>query len=56
MKTIDVVIEEYRKKMLNIARENGIGSHQTLIASQNLDQLLNIKMNEKQASFLDKNF
>ncbi len=46
MKSIDAKIEEYRKKMFVIAKENGIESHLTLIASQNLDELLNIKMNE----------
>ena len=47
MKSIDAKIEEYRKKMFVIAKENGIESHLTLIASQsqNLDELLNITMN-----------
>ncbi|MBO1512614.1 Spo0E family sporulation regulatory protein-aspartic acid phosphatase [Metabacillus sp. BG109] len=40
--------------MLIIAKENGIDSHLTLIASQNLDQLLNIKMNEKSAKLTKK--
>ena len=54
MISIDAVIEEYRKKMFIIAKENGIDSHLTLIASQNLDQLLNIKMNENQQNLLLK--
>ncbi|MDQ0229442.1 aspartyl-phosphate phosphatase Spo0E family protein [Metabacillus malikii] len=50
MKSIDVEIEEYRKKMFHIAKENGIESHQTLIASQNLDQLITMKMSEQQTN------
>ncbi|MGM0873283.1 MAG: Spo0E family sporulation regulatory protein-aspartic acid phosphatase [Bacillota bacterium] len=36
------------------AKESGIDSHRTLTASQNLDQLLNIKMNENQIKLLEK--
>lgn len=54
VKSIDAAIEEYRKKMFTIAKENGIDSHRTIIASQNLDQLLNIKMNEIQANQLEE--
>ncbi|OAS86740.1 MULTISPECIES: aspartyl-phosphate phosphatase Spo0E family protein [Metabacillus] len=54
MISIDSVIEEYRKKMLITAKENGIDSHLTLIASQNLDQLLNIKMNKKSVKLTKK--
>ncbi|WP_226530127.1 aspartyl-phosphate phosphatase Spo0E family protein [Metabacillus niabensis] len=46
MKTLDTLIEEYRNKMFLIARENGLNSHRTLIVSQYLDELLNIKMTE----------
>ncbi|MGM7720042.1 aspartyl-phosphate phosphatase Spo0E family protein [uncultured Metabacillus sp.] len=56
MKSIDAVIEEYRKRMFIIAKENGIDSHRTLIASQNLDLLLNIKMSEDQKNVLDKKY
>ncbi|KKI93974.1 hypothetical protein WQ54_00030 [Bacillus sp. SA1-12] len=55
MESIDAVIEEYRKRMFIIAKENGIDSHPTLIASQNLDQLLNIKMSEDQKNVFEKN-
>ncbi|WP_078434619.1 aspartyl-phosphate phosphatase Spo0E family protein [Metabacillus halosaccharovorans] len=46
MKALDTLIEEYRNKMFLIAREDGLNSHRTLIASQYLDELLNIKMTE----------
>lgn len=46
VKTLDTVIEEYRNKMFLIAKKDGLNSHQTLIASQHLDELLNIKMTE----------
>ncbi|HZH62283.1 MAG TPA: aspartyl-phosphate phosphatase Spo0E family protein [Metabacillus sp.] len=49
MKTLDTVIEEYRNKMFLIAKEDGLNSHQTLIASQHLDELLNIKMAESKS-------
>ncbi|WP_083584373.1 aspartyl-phosphate phosphatase Spo0E family protein [Bacillus weihaiensis] len=48
MNSIDAVIEEYRKKMFIIAKEDGMNSHRTLMASQYLDHLLNVKMNEAQ--------
>ncbi len=49
VKTLDTVIEEYRNKMFLIAKEDGLNSHRTLIASQHLDELLNIKMAESKA-------
>lgn len=50
MKTLDTVIEEYRNKMFLIAKEDGLNSPQTLIASQHLDELLNIKMAESKST------
>jgi hypothetical protein len=52
VKSIDVVIEEYRQRMFSIAKEDGLDSHQTLVASQYLDQLLYLKMTE---NLLEKN-
>ncbi|UGB32307.1 aspartyl-phosphate phosphatase Spo0E family protein [Metabacillus sp. B2-18] len=54
MKSLDAVIEEYRKRMFSIAKEDGISSHRTLVASQNLDELLNIEMNKNNPSPLNK--
>lgn len=48
MKSIDTVIEEYRNRLFIIAKEDGIDSHRTLIASQHLDELLNMKMFDNQ--------
>ncbi|MCM3160121.1 aspartyl-phosphate phosphatase Spo0E family protein [Metabacillus litoralis] len=46
MKSLDAVIEEYRKRMFSIAKEDGISAQRTLVASQNLDEILNIEMNK----------
>lgn len=54
MKTIEVVIEEYWKQMIKIAKENRLDSLRTIIASQHLDHLLNIKMNEENSFLQDK--
>ncbi|WP_226668375.1 aspartyl-phosphate phosphatase Spo0E family protein [Metabacillus litoralis] len=54
MKSIDTVIEEYRNKLFTIAKEDGLDSHRTLIASQHLDELLNLKMNESQHHVMEE--
>jgi hypothetical protein len=54
MKTIDVVIEENWKQTIKIAKENRLDSHRTIMASQHLDHLLNIKMNEENSFSQDK--
>ncbi|MFC0272505.1 aspartyl-phosphate phosphatase Spo0E family protein [Metabacillus herbersteinensis] len=50
----DVIIEEYRKKMIEVAAKDGLVSQRTLEASQNLDQLLNLKMSEFPSGFYSK--
>lgn len=54
VKTLDIVIEEYRNKMFLIAKEDGLHSHRTLKASQHLDELLNIKMAESKTTSKEK--
>lgn len=39
--------------MFTVANENGMDSQQTLVASQNLDELLNIKMNEYKQNLME---